>query len=224
MAYLRITDLEKSFGGTPALRTVSIAVDRGTALGLFGPTGSGKTTLLRLIAGLDEPDAGQIELDETLVSGNGRFVAPRDRNLGMVFQDLALWPHLNVQRQLDFVLKETYKNRAARETRLNKLIIRAALTTQRHKRPAELSGGEAQRLAFARALANDPKLLLLDEPFAHLDATAKSSLIQWLQELKRDGTTILIASHDQAELTQLCAEILNMNEHPYALEAQDTNA
>ena len=219
MAYLRATDLSKTFDGVDALRGVSLAVDRGAALGLFGPTGSGKTTLLRLIAGLDRPDSGHIEVDEKIVSGNGHFIAPRDRDLGMVFQDLALWPHLDVQRQLDFVLKERYTNRASRETRLDELIVRADLESQRRKRPAELSGGESQRLAFARALANEPKLLLLDEPFAHLDATSTRSLIKWLHELMGSGTTIVVASHDHRELARLCGTILDLCEDPYRLEA-----
>src|SRR5690606_13042296 len=136
-------------------------------------------------AGLMRPDAGTIRVGDAIASGDGVFIPPRRRKVGFVFQDLALWPHLNARRQLLFVLRETTRTRAERNARCDELLDLVGLTDRPRALPRELSGGEQQRLAFARALASDPKLLLLDEPFAHLDRARRDALIAHLRTLQR---------------------------------------
>ncbi len=215
MSLLRLDKVCKSYGRDEIVRGLSLELAKGEALGLFGPTGCGKTTVLRLIAGLDRPDTGIIEIDGEVASGNGQFMQPGDRRIGMVFQHLALWPHLNVERQIEFVLKERYRNKTARRQRLDHLIEKAQLEHRRRNLPSELSGGESQCLAIARALANDPKLLLVDEPGAHLHASLRARVFDWLTDLRHDGLTIVLVTHEAAELRTYCDRAIDMSAQPY---------
>jgi iron(III) transport system ATP-binding protein len=215
MSLLRLDNVYKSYGNYEVVRALSFEIAKGTALGLFGPTGCGKTTVLRMIAGLDRPDAGTIELNGEVASGNGRFIPPGDRRIGMVFQHLALWPHLDVERQIDFVLKARYRDKVARRQRLEWLIEKAQLGHRRQSIPSELSGGESQCLAIARALANDPQLILVDEPGAHLHASLRVQMLDWLTDLRREGLTIVLVTHDAAELRAYCDRAIDMSAQPY---------
>ena len=181
-ARIELQSLGRSRDGRPVLRDVSLEIAAGEGFALIGPSGAGKTTLLRLIAGLDRPDSGSIRLD-------GRDVLtlrPRDRRIGMVFQDLALWPYLTVEAHL----RETAGSRAGA------LLERFDLARLARKRPNELSGGEKQRLALARAVAHDPAILLLDEPFSNLDPLLRRALADVVAELHRsEGMTTIYVSH-----------------------------
>jgi len=178
---VQIDSLTRRLGDRDVLRDLSMEVEPGEWFALLGPSGAGKTTLLRLIAGLERPDAGRVLL-------NGRdaiSIAPRDRRVGFVFQDLALWPYLSVEEHL---------HEATRAT--GPLLERFGLRGLESKRPHELSGGERQRLALARAVAHDPQVLLLDEPFSSLDPMLRRSLADALADLHRErGLTTIYVSH-----------------------------
>jgi len=205
---LEITGLTRQYGGEAALRGIDLDVAEGEFLALLGPSGAGKTTLLRLIAGLDRPDAGAVLLDGKDV----RTLSARERRIGFVFQNYALFRHMNVARNIAFGL--TVKPRRERPSR-QKIAARVAelldlmqLSGLGHRFPAQLSGGQRQRAALARALAIDPKILLLDEPFGALDAKVRGELREWLRELQRKlQVTTIFVTHDQHEAFQLADRI-----------------
>lgn len=212
MPALAFENVCKRFGAIAAVRGLSFAVARGQSVALFGPSGCGKSTALRLAAGLLRSDSGTIRIGDTIASGNGAFIPPRRRKVGFVFQDLALWPHLNTRRQLLFVLRETTRTRAERNARCDELLDLVGLGDRARALPRELSGGEAQRLAFARALAGDPQLLLLDEPFAHLDRARRDALIAHLRTRQRDqDLPILFATHNRDDVRLLADSVISMD-------------
>ena len=196
---LSLHHISKSFQpGVPVLRDISLQVETGTVVCLLGPSGCGKTTLLRLVAGFEEPDAGEIYLIKRLVSRPGLIVPPEQRHVGMVFQDYALFPHMTVSQNIQFGL---FRWPAAwRRTRLTEMLRLVGLEGLAERYPHELSGGQQQRVALARALAPAPQLLLLDEPFSNLDVHLRRQLREEVQAIleQADITTILV-THDQEE-------------------------
>jgi iron(III) transport system ATP-binding protein len=195
-AVIRITGLRKAFGAVTALDGVDLELRPGETLALLGPSGCGKTTLLRAVAGLDRPDAGTIEVGGVLVEAPGTFVPPERRRIGMVFQDVALFPHLSVADNVAFGIHDA-PDRAARVAELLELV---GLPEAGASRPHELSGGMQQRVALARALAPRPAVVLLDEPFANLDLGLRTQLRGELRRvLDVTGASALLVTHDQAE-------------------------
>ena len=198
-AVLSLQAVGKTFEpGVPVLRDVSLSIDAGAMVCLLGPSGCGKTTLLRLIAGFEEPDAGTIQLGGRQVSAPRHVLAPEKRQIGMVFQDYALFPHMTVAQNIVFGL---FRRRAShRQRRLSDLLQLVGLEDMAGRYPHELSGGQQQRVALARALAPGPQLLLLDEPFSNLDVNLRRQLRQEMQEVLRQAnmTTVLV-THDQEE-------------------------
>ena len=188
--------------GVPVLQDVSLRVEPGALVCLLGPSGCGKTTLLRLIAGFEEPDAGTVHLGGQSVSRSGYVVPPEKRQIGMVFQDYALFPHMTVAQNIVFGL---FRHSAAhRHRRLGDLLQLIGLAGMAERYPHELSGGQQQRVALARALAPDPQLLLLDEPFSNLDVNLRRQLRQEMQEvLRRTEMTTILVTHDQEEALSL---------------------
>jgi iron(III) transport system ATP-binding protein len=210
---VELTAVSKRFGPVAALAAVSLAVEAGEAVGLFGPSGCGKTTLLRIVAGLETPDQGRVAILGRPAWGDGIALAPRERGIGMVFQDFALWPHLTVAGHLDFVLRGRRLSRAKRRERSEALLDLVGLRDRGRDRPAQLSGGEQQRVAIARALAPAPAILLLDEPFANLDAAIRDRIAAELIRRKRDErVAILIATHNREDLERLTDRVVMMGE------------
>ena len=190
------TNLTKSFGKALAVDSVCLEVEQGSLLAMLGPSGCGKTTLLRLIAGLDTPDKGTIEVDGRMVAGPGVFVPPEKRKVGIVFQDYALFPHLDVSANIAYGLSRN----SERKERIQDMLSLVGLKGSDSKMPHELSGGEQQRVALARALAPEPEVILLDEPFSSLDADLRNRVrIEVKDILAHAETTVIFVTHDQEE-------------------------
>jgi iron(III) transport system ATP-binding protein len=197
-AWLGIEDVTCEIGGATVVDRVSFALGRGELGALLGPSGSGKTTVLRAIAGLMPVARGRIMLRGSEVSTRQRMIAPEARRIGIVFQDLALFPHLDVAGNIAFGL--TRLDRARRTARVGELLERFELAALAHRRPHELSGGQQQRVAIARALAPGPDLLLLDEPFSSLDADLRARLRAGIRSILRElDVTALLVTHDHTE-------------------------
>ena len=197
---IRVRSVAKAFAAQRAVEDVSLDVEAGTIAALLGPSGSGKTTLLRTIAGFERPDSGTVEIAGRVVAGPGVMVEPEERRIGMVFQQGALFPHLTVEGNVGFGARRG--ERAAECLELVGLAHRASAF------PHELSGGERQRVALARAMAADPEVVLLDEPFAALDAGLRETLREEVVGILRAaGASALIVTHDQAEALSLADRV-----------------
>jgi iron(III) transport system ATP-binding protein len=198
---LQVTDLDRTFAGRPPVRAlagVTVAVESGQLLAVLGPSGCGKTTLLRAVAGMDRPDAGLVQLGDRVLTGPGVHVAPEHRAVGLVPQEGALFPHLDVARNIAFGLHRL--PRAQRTERVARLLDLVDLAGMGRRRPHQLSGGQQQRVALARALAPQPDLVLLDEPFSALDTGLRASLrAEVAATLRAAGTTSVLVTHDQVE-------------------------
>jgi len=196
----------------PILGPLDLTVDQGEHLVVVGPSGCGKTTLLRAIAGLAEDAEGQIELAGEVVTQAGRVVVrPERRRLGYLFQGGALWPHMTATKTLDFTLAAGGLAKAERPARVAELLELVDLVGFGMRKPAELSGGEAQRLALARALCQKPKVLLLDEPLGPLDAPRRAALLASIHELQlSQDLTILHVTHDPAEAAEFATRTLTI--------------
>jgi len=190
--------VSRRFGPTLAVDAVDLDVPAGSFTSLLGPSGCGKTTLLRIVAGLERPDTGTVAVDGREVDGPSGHVAPEDRSVGMVFQAHALFPHLDVGRNVAFGLRRL--DRAARTRRVREVLELVGLVGLEARMPSQLSGGQQQRVALARALAPSPSLLLLDEPFSSLDAALRASVREEVRAiLHAAGQTALLVTHDQEE-------------------------
>jgi iron(III) transport system ATP-binding protein len=212
MAGVELAGLTKSFGGARAVDGVDMSVAEGAFVALLGPSGCGKTTLLRLIAGLERPSAGRIAIGGRTMAGDGTFVRPEDRGLGMVFQSYALWPHMNVAENVAFGLRVRGVERREREGRIAEALAKVGLTGFETRRPAQLSGGQRQRVALARCLAIRPQLILLDEPLANLDAHLREVMQGEFRRIHREtGTTVVYVTHDQGEAMALADRIAVMD-------------
>ncbi len=200
---LHIEGLTKQFSRTttPAVEAVTLTLHKGDLLSLLGPSGCGKTTLLRLIAGFEQPQAGTIEIAERIVAGKGYWVPPEQRDVGMVFQDYALFPHLTVAKNVAFGLRNLGKHTTLDiKKRTVEAIALVGLEGLENRYPHELSGGQQQRVALARALAPRPALILLDEPLSNLDVQVRLRLRQEVRDiLKFTGTSGVFVTHDQEE-------------------------
>jgi iron(III) transport system ATP-binding protein len=194
--------------GTLALREVSLAVEAGTFVVLLGPSGSGKTTLLRCLAGIEKVSAGQISIGGTTVASARQHVPPDKRNLAMVFQDYALWPHLRVRDNVAFALRRLRLGRPEAQARTQAMLDRVGLGALADRYPNELSGGEQQRVALARALVGGTGLILCDEPLSNLDADLRERMRVEISSLVREaGATAVYITHDQAEAFALADQI-----------------
>jgi sulfate/thiosulfate transport system ATP-binding protein len=198
----------KRFGDFTALDDVSINVPDGSLTALLGPSGSGKSTLLRCIAGLEEPDAGQV----MIMGRNATHLAVQDRGVGFVFQHYAAFKHMTVGQNIGFAMSIRKRPKDEISARVQELISLVHLEGLTDRYPSQLSGGQRQRMALARALAVEPKVLLLDEPFGALDATVRKELREWLRRLHEEvHVTTIFVTHDQEEAMDVAEQIVVMN-------------
>jgi iron(III) transport system ATP-binding protein len=205
---IQIEGVTKRFGATVALDGATLSVERGELLALLGPSGCGKTTLLRLVAGFEAPDAGRIEIGGEIVAGKGAWVSPDRRQVGMVFQDYALFPHLTVAANVGFGLP-----RGARAERVAHVLELVGLAGLGSRHPHELSGGQQQRVAVARAIAPEPSIVLLDEPWSNIDPLLRGSMRDDLAEILRGvGVTVVLVTHEREEAFSVADRIALMRD------------
>lgn len=204
MPFLSLKNISKSFDSTRAVNEVSLDVAQGEFFGLLGPSGCGKTTTLRMIAGLEKPDSGSIEFEDKDIT----HLAPERRGFGMVFQNYALFPHLNVFENVAFGLRARHKTKEEMRERVTSALDLVQLPGYEKRRVDELSGGQQQRVAIARAIAIEPALLLFDEPLSNLDVSLREETRRELRELvNRLRLTAVYVTHDQEEAYALCDRI-----------------
>ncbi|RJK92446.1 sulfate ABC transporter ATP-binding protein, partial [Paracoccus aestuarii] len=210
---ISVTGMTKRFGRTEVLRGIDLSIDKGELVALLGPSGSGKTTLLKIIAGLEWPDAGALQVD----GADWLRLAAQDRRIGFVFQHYALFPHMRVRDNLAFGL--TVRPRAQRPSKaaiaatVDELLHFLQIAHLADRYPTQLSGGQRQRVALGRALAIEPKVLLLDEPFGALDAAIRRDLRRWLRGVHdKTGSTTIFVTHDQEEAFELADRVVVMGE------------
>ncbi len=207
-AALRLRGLRKSFGDVVAVDGIDLEVEAGSTCALLGPSGCGKTTTLRLIAGLEAPDAGSIEIGDEVVSTERRSLPAERRRIGMVFQDYALFPHLDVAANVGYGL-----GRRPDRDRVASMLSTVGLDGLGRRYPHELSGGQQQRVALARALVTEPRAVLLDEPFSNLDAGLRERVRNEAREiLERAGVTSVFVTHDQEEALSITDQVAVVNE------------
>jgi len=213
--FLQVVRVTKHYDGRGGIEDVSFDMSSGESVVVLGPSGSGKTTLLRLIAGLERPDAGEIWLDGRKVAEPKRnIVAANERRIGFVFQDLALWPHLSVRGNLDFVAESAGIGRQERRARIEEVLRHCRVESGFAERyPHQLSGGEQQRVALARALVASPQILLLDEPFSSLDPDLRATLRGELSSLRRNlEITAIYVTHDRDDAAALADRTMTIEE------------
>lgn len=207
--YVEMKHINKTFDGFQASKDVSFGVEKGHLAALLGPSGSGKTTILRMIAGLDRPDAGDILIDGARVND----LPGSKRGIGFVFQNYALFRYMTVADNIAFGLEVQKKGKKEIKSRVEELLELISMQDLGKRYPHQLSGGQRQRVAFARALAPNPQLLLLDEPFAAIDAKVRRELRTWLREMiGRVGVTSIFVTHDQEEAMEVADMVILTNQ------------
>lgn len=206
--YVELKDINKTYAGYQASNHVSFGIEQGRLIALLGPSGSGKTTILRMIAGLETPDSGEIVIDGKVVNN----IPASERGIGFVFQNYALFRYMTVYDNIAFGLNVKKENKKYIDERVHELLKLISLEGLEKRYPSHLSGGQRQRVAFARALAPNPHLLLLDEPFAAIDAKVRQELRSWLKEMiEKLGITSIFVTHDQDEAIEVADEIIITN-------------
>ncbi|PRG93272.1 ABC transporter substrate-binding protein [Burkholderia gladioli] len=215
--------LRQRFGAHTVLDGIDLDVPAGTTLALLGPSGCGKSTLLKLLAGLLQPDEGAVQFGDQIVAEPGHCLPPEARELGMVFQDYALWPHLTVAGNVAFPLEMRRVPRAERAAAVAQALERVGLGGFGAHRPSALSGGQQQRVALARAIVARPRVLLFDEPLSNLDPPLRASLALEIRELLAQlGTTAVYVTHDRAEADTLAHRIVELAQGRVARVTQNS--
>lgn len=213
MAELRLEQLRKTFGDQTVVQDVNLTIPQGAFTALLGPSGCGKTTTLRILAGLEQLSDGRLLLGERLLADKSLHTPPEQRDMGMVFQSYALWPHMTVAENVGYPLKLRKVNGAARQKRVMEALEVVELRAYAGRSPQELSGGQRQRVALARCLVAEPQVVLLDEPLANLDRHLRATMEQTFREFhRRTGATFVYVTHDQAEAMALASHIAVMNQ------------
>lgn len=211
MEMILIESISKQIGGKTVLDHFSLTVEKNRITALLGPSGCGKTTLLRLIAGLDAPDKGKITINGIWANDFRHPLPPRKRQVAMIFQDLALWPHMTVRQHLAYVLRGQRRPKTGRKNQINELLSMVDLAKKGGRYPHQLSGGEQQRLAIIRALAQAPQYLLMDEPFNHLDPILKQELETVILQIQaRLKLGIVYVTHNIRDLEKIVDQVAVM--------------
>ena len=212
MSAVTIKNVSKSFGDNTVLHDFSQVFADGEFVTLLGPSGCGKTTMLRMIAGVEKPTTGEIYVGETLVSGDKTILPPEKRNMGMVFQSYAVWPHMNVYDNVAYPLTIKRMNKTDMKKKVEKVLSIVHLGQYAQRYPNQLSGGQQQRVALARALVAEPNLLLLDEPLSNLDAKLRESMRFEIKEIQQSlGIAVVYVTHDQTEAMAMSDRIFLIN-------------
>ncbi|MGM9570214.1 MAG: ABC transporter ATP-binding protein [Phascolarctobacterium sp.] len=214
MSEVRIEHVFKRFGGVTAVNDFNLVVKDGEFVSILGPSGCGKTTTLRMIAGFERATEGEIYIGEQCVSSSikGSFAPPEKRDIGMVFQSYAVWPHMTVAENVGYPLKIQKVDKAERERRVQEMLELVHLGEYGKRYPNQLSGGQQQRVALARALVAQPGLLLLDEPLSNLDAKLRESMrFEILEIQKKTGITVVYVTHDQGEAMAMSDRVVVMS-------------
>lgn len=213
MNVLEVKNLIKTFGRREAVRGISFEVKRGQLLAILGPSGCGKTTTLRMVAGLEAPDEGEIWIEDARVScGHSVAVTQKERHIGMVFQDLALWPHMTVYKNIDFGLKVLRVTKAERQKKIESVLNKVNMQQYAHEYPSKLSGGQQQLVAIARAIVTEPKLLLMDEPLSNIDVRLREDIRQEIRRIQQETQiTTVYVTHDQEDAFLLANKVAVMN-------------
>ena len=212
MATVTIKHVTKAFGDNVVLKEFNETFGDGEFITLLGPSGCGKTTMLRIIAGFEKPTSGELYIDDHLVSGGKTFIPPEKRNIGMVFQSYAVWPHMNVFDNVAYPLSIKKQPKAEIKKAVDRVLEIVHLSQYAQRFPNQLSGGQQQRVALARALVAAPKLLLLDEPLSNLDAKLRESMRFEIKEIQRQlGITVVYVTHDQTEAMAMSDRIFLIN-------------
>jgi multiple sugar transport system ATP-binding protein len=212
---IRINNLTKKFGNVNALDHVSLVIEPGTFLTLLGPSGCGKTTLLRCVAGLEDPDGGEIYVGNKLVYSHekGISISPGQRDVGLVFQNYALWPHMKVDKNITFALEIQKMPKEEMDIRVKEALKEVQMDGYEDRYPREMSGGQQQRIALARMLAYRPKVFLMDEPLSNLDARLRMDMRSEIKRLHHiSGATTIYVTHDQVEALTMSTTIAIMKE------------
>ncbi|WP_249869182.1 ABC transporter ATP-binding protein [Oceanobacillus saliphilus] len=213
MSFITINELTKQFNVVYAVKDFSLKIEKGEFISFLGPSGCGKTTTLRMIAGFIEPTEGKIQIGDELIYGQGVNLQPEERNLGMVFQSYAVWPHMTVFENIAYPLKIKKVNKKKIKDKVSQVVEMVNLQDHVKKYPNQLSGGQQQRVALARALVMEPSLLLLDEPLSNLDAKLRDKMRAEIKNLQtRTGVTIIYVTHDQVEALSMSDRIVVMNQ------------
>lgn len=214
---IQLNEVSKSFGSFQALKSISLHIENGEFVAILGPSGCGKTTLLRMLAGFEQPSSGEIVIDETVVATSRSLIPPEKRHIGMVFQNFALWPHMNIYEHIRYPIR-THKNtpktiRSNEDARISEVLELVGLAHLAKRMPHELSGGQKQRVAIARAIASEPSLLLMDEPLSSLDAMLRMDMRREIQSVHREtGSAIVYVTHDQGEALAMADRIIVMKD------------
>src|SRR5256884_2306699 len=212
MATLELEQLTKRYPGVISVDAIDLTVRHGEFVCLLGPSGCGKTTTLRIIAGLLEPDDGEIRVDGRILSSPRSVVPPEQRNMSMIFQSYAIWPHMTVRQNVAYGLKMKALAASAKQSRVDALLGATKLSAEAERYPSELSGGQQQRIALARALAPKPDILLLDEPLSNLDANLRAEMRFEIRRLHDEfHYTSIYVTHDQVEAMTMADRIVVMN-------------
>ena len=212
MSTVTIKNLTKSFGSSQVLKEFNEEFHDGQFVTLLGPSGCGKTTMLRMIAGFEIPTTGEIWIDDKLVSGGKTFLPPEKRDIGMVFQSYAVWPHMNVFDNVAYPLQIKHVKKEEIRTRVEKILETVHLSRYADRLPNQLSGGQQQRIALARALVAEPNLLLLDEPLSNLDAKLRESMRFEIKDITKSlGISVVYVTHDQTEAMAMSDRIFLIN-------------
>jgi multiple sugar transport system ATP-binding protein len=214
MALISISGLSKSFGEVVAVDTVTMEIAEGSFTSFLGPSGCGKTTMLRMIAGLEDPDAGEIRVGDKIIYSSAQVISTsaKKRKMGLVFQSYALWPHMTVFDNIAYGLKTKKVPRRGIAEKVDSILSMMKMRELKARYPSELSGGQQQRVAISRMLAVDPNILLMDEPLSNLDAKLRMEMRAELKRLHRDtGITIIYVTHDQIEAFSLSTHVAVMD-------------